>query len=245
MPRRCWAACLRLLLLFGVNSSVASSGCSDRGYHSTCEAQSTATTAPSLILVQALQVHSKEALHYEDDEPQTSGSVLMQRSNVGNKTASAEGIALTQQPGVADRNASVEGVALREQSRVNKNASVEGPHAGWHARWHAWQLSCQNTTLVLAELGSRVLQAAWAFCNQTMSRASKAPLIMGSWVWLSFALALGLSLTFIAVSSGPSNVPSKKGSMRPTSVDMLTLASVKVGQRVSTPGDGRQNIIWE
>lgn len=218
MPCRCGTAGLRVLALLG--SSFAPSGRSDGRYHHSCEAQLTATTSQSFSLVQTMQVHNTGVQYFEDDQRQSStGSVLMQVPSAANKTASAEGMTLTQQgmallqqPSVADRNASVEGMALREQSAgVNKNASVEGPQADWHARWRAWQRSCQNMMLVLAELGNRTFQAAQAFCRQTISKASKAPLTSirlmlwqaAAWAtmsplgWVGLALGLCLVLAFI------------------------------------------------
>jgi len=87
MSRRCWAACLRVLALFVANPSYASSNCSYRQYHDSCESEA-ATVQPlanavrSLSLLQVSQVRSKTALldeSHDDDEPQSfAGPMSMQ-----------------------------------------------------------------------------------------------------------------------------------------------------------------------
>jgi len=255
----CWGAWLRLLALLGMTSFFASSGCSDGRHHHSCETQPPAATAPSLNLVQAFQVRSKKARYYEEDKQQSyTDSVLMQRSNAANKTASADGMAVTQQPGVVDRHSSTENVAVGRHSRAgNKTANLEGPHADWHAGWHAWQLSCQNGTLALTELGSRKLQAAWAFFRQATSRMRETPLtsirlmlqqvdtqgIMGPWGWVILTWGVGVVAMFIVMSLSHS-APSGHGRhkhldnhdlLQPISADMLTLASTSRSQRASMP----------
>lgn len=232
-------------------------------------------------LMQLSQVRGKTAQHYEEDEPESSkapvfqhneeeeaqsstGPVLMQGSSAANTAASAEGMPLMQ-PRV-DKITNDEDVALREQSGVvDTSVNIKYPNADWHTRWHSWLLASQNKKFVLAELGSRTLQAVQAFCHQTMSRVSTASLTsmwlilrqaaargtMGSWGWVVLALGLGIVLIAIIVSLGRvkqldhRDFPIDRGSIRPPYIDRPRpsakfgpRSSVKMGQHASTLGGG-------